>query len=451
MALSAAAAHNALIAFNRFGFGARPGGPALIGNDPKAALIAEVNTPNIARINDSSLPTYAQACNDAVSDSDLTSANYEKELNARVDKQMSVDVGFVERLVVFWANHFSMNVNKIDIVWGTIGQWERDVIRPNVLGKFEDMLVGTMSHPAMIAYLDNQDSIGPTSPIGKSWGVGLNENLARESMELHTIGSGGGNTESDVTQMAKILTGWSYVRSWESDGHYNGGNANNKGQFIYRPSWHEPGPVTLMGKVYPNLGKTQALRVFHDLAKSPETAEHVAFKLVYHFITDEPTPAMVNPLKHKFLSTGGDLKQMALALIAMPEAWSNPFSKIRTPYEMSIAQFRALGKRYKDDSRWAFSEPLYALRNMMWEAPSPKGYSDASDTWLNPDAMRVRLDVAQLASWEYRPNYPANPAALGLSLFDAALSAQTRSKLSGAVDHNAGLTILLSSPEFQRR
>src|SRR3954451_17492346 len=140
MSLSTTGAHNALIAFQRFGLGATPGGPGRIGADPKAALLHEINTANIALINRPTLPSYAKACSDSQIDFDTAAKNRDAELNARVDKQMAVGIGFVERLVVFWANHFSMNVNKDNIVYGTLGQWERDVVRANVLGKFEDML-----------------------------------------------------------------------------------------------------------------------------------------------------------------------------------------------------------------------------------------------------------------------------------------------------------------------
>ncbi len=457
MALTTDQARKALIAFNRFGLGARPGGPADLGTNPKGRLIAELNRAGVAEINTAGLPTYAQACHASQIGFDEAEDIRNRELSARVAKQMSVEIGFVERLVMFWSNHFSMTVNKIETVRGTFGQWERDVIRRNVLGKFRTMLRGTMNHPAMIAYLDNDNSIGPNSRRGQEWGVGLNENLARELMELHTIGSGGGYTEADVTAMARILTGWSYVRNWEADGRYEGGTPQNRGQFIYRPLWHEPGAITLMGKRYSPTGKDQCEAVLVDLARSPETAEHIAFKLVHHFITDEPTPAMVDPIKQVFLDTDGDLKQVALALINLPEAWSLPFEKIRTPYEMTIAQYRALGARYAPNNSWVFSEPLYALRHMAWEAPSPKGYSDDTLTWLNPDAMRVRLDLAQFTSWEFKRDYPGNVVVLARKLFDRALSTETSDRIAAAAapdewdSNNNALTILLSCPEFQRR
>src|SRR5688572_6582989 len=259
MALTAELARKAHIAFNRFGLGAKPDyRPADLGTTPTAAktrLIAEVNRADIAEINAANLPTYAAACRAGATGFEEADNIRRRELSARVNTHMSVPIGFVERLVIFWSNHFSMTVNKNDTVRATLGQWERDVIRKNVLGKFHDMLRETINHPAMVSYLDNEDSVGPNSP--EAWGRGYNENLAREIMELHTVGSGGNPphyTEPDVTAFALILTGWSYVRGWEADGRYNGGNETNRGQFIYRPTWHEPGPITLRGQSYPNTG-----------------------------------------------------------------------------------------------------------------------------------------------------------------------------------------------------
>jgi uncharacterized protein (DUF1800 family) len=451
MALSAAAAQQALVAFQRFGLGAKPGGPARIGQDPKGAIQDEVRTRDIALIVDPALPNYRKACFESQMDFSRAEDLRQLELNARIDKQMLVEIGFVERLVIFWANHFSMTVNKSGAVRGTIGQWERDVIRANVLGKFSDMLYGTFEHPAMLSYLDNDDSIGPNSSIGQQWGAGFNENLAREAMELHTVGSDGGYTEEDVTAFAKILTGWSYVRGWEAEGGYNGGTRRNRGQFIYRANWHEPGAITLMGRTYPAEGKRQASRVLNYLARHPSTAEHIAFKLVRHFITDDPTPEMVEPLKRRFLSSDGNLKLVSLALLDLPEAWSAPLTKLRTPNEMSVAQYRALGKRYKDDNIWAFSEPLKALNNMQWESPSPEGYADDTPKWLSPDAIRLRLDTAQYRNWSTVGSYQGNVVRLAGWLFDAALSRETRERIDGIGNNNNALTILFTSPEFQRR
>jgi len=451
MALTAAAAQKALVAFQRFGLGAKPGGPGRIGADPVAALRAEVGTPNIAAITSTGLPAYALACREAESGFERAEAIRRKEIDARIAKQMAVEIGFVERLVIFWSNHFSMSVNKTEAVRGTIGQLERDVIRKYVLGRFADMLIGVVKHPSMVAFLDNTDSIGPNSPIGRSWGAGFNENLAREILELHTVGSGGGYTEADVTAFSKILTGWSYVRGWEADNAWQGGTPQNRGQFIYRANWHEPGPIQLMGKTYPATGGSQGLSVLRDLAIKPATAEHIAFKLVRHFITDEPTATLVNPIRDTFVRTGGDLKAVALALIALPAAWSTPLKKLRTPYEFAIAQYRALGTRYQGDEFWALSETLSSLNQMLWECPSPEGYSDDTWYWLNPDGMTIRLDTSQLSAWVYGERFTGNPLALAASIFDSALSPATRERVAAAGHKNNALTILFSSPEFQRR
>jgi uncharacterized protein (DUF1800 family) len=451
VALSASAAQKALIAFHRFGLGAKPGGPNRIGADPKGALRAEVVTTNIAKIVDAKLPSYAAACSESQSDRLRVNAVLYKEIGARVDKHMSVEIGFVERLVIFWSNHFAMNIDKAGSVRGTIGQWERDVVRRNVLGRFSDMLLGTYAHPAMIAFLDNEESIGPNSPKGLKKGVGNNLNLARELLELHTVGSGGGYTEADVDKLAMILTGWSYVRGGEADSGLNGGTSANRGQFIFRSDWHEPGSFTLMGKTYSPSGMKQLQQALVNLAAHPSTAEHIAFKLVRHFITDKPTPEMVDTIKQKYLQTGGNLKAVALALLDLPAAWSTPLTKLRTPYEHVIAQYRALGVRYPNSAIGQLFGPLAALSNRLFEPDSPEGYSDETFTWLNPDAMRVRIDNARYLSKTLVPNSALNVPALATSLFSSALSQATRNLLNSISDSNDALIVLFSSPEFQRR
>lgn len=451
MGLPASKAQAALVAFQRFGLGARPGVVARVGRDARAALANEVKTAGIARIQDRKLPGYAKACSESQREFDKAEALRHLELEARIDKHRSVEIGFVERLVMFWSNHFSMSVHKSGAVRGTIGQLERDVIRKHVLGKFSDMLIGVMKHPAMISFLDNEDSVGPRSPYGEPRGRGTNENLARETLELHTLGSGGGYTEQDVANFALILTGWSYVRGWEAERKVNGGNARNRGRFIFRPDWHEPGAIMFMGRSCPPQGQAQAVQVLRRLAASPATAEHIAFKLVRHFITDEPTPAMVEPLKKRFLDTKGDLRQVALALINLPEAFSAPLTKIRTPYELGIAQFRALGRRYAPDKYWTFAGPLLAMNHMPWECPSPQGYSDDTPRWLEPDGMTLRVDTAQMIGWHYDDTFRGSVTKLARDLYDSALSRATQERIAGAGSTSGALTILFCSPEFQRR
>jgi uncharacterized protein (DUF1800 family) len=433
--------------------GAKPGGIIRIRADAKAALLAELNTPGIALISNPALPTYGEACMAVETDFARENAIKERELSARIAKHMTPEIGFVERLVLFFSNHFSMSINKSGAIRATIGQLERDVIRKNVLGSFGSMLVGVIKHPAMLAYLDNADSIGPNSPIGQSWGVGLNLNLAREILELHTLGVNGGYTEADVLSLAKIITGWSYVRGWEADGRYNGGIAANRGRFIFRTTWHEPGTQTLLGKQFADNGISQGGLALMTLAQHPSTAQFIAFKLVRHFITDDPTPAMVNPVAEAYRRTKGNLKAVAQALIDLPEAWASPLTKLRTPYELQIAEMRALGRRYPENDRWPFDEALSALRHLPWERPAPDGYPDESVYWIGPDAMRIRMETAQLNAWSLQRQsaYPGTAPGLAAGLFNSVLSAQSAAAVSGAPDLNDGLATLFMIPEFQRR
>lgn len=448
MPISAAQASRARIACQRFGLGPTPGLLERIGAAPFGALKAELDRVDVALITAAGLPSRATATRKSQDGFQAAEEIRQLELDARVDKHLSAGVGFVERLVLFWSNHFSMSVNKDDVVRATIGQLERDVIRKNVLGKFPNMLRGVMRHPAMIRYLDNQDSRGPNSERG-DWG-GFNENLAREVMELHTLGSGA-YSERDVTNLSLILTGWSYIRSWEVGQDWADAPGGKAGEFYFREKWHEPGAIKLRGKSYPAGGISQGLAALDDLARAPETAQHIAFKLVRHFITDDPTPKMVKPVADAFLKSGGDLKKTAVALISLPEAWSAGYRKIRTPYELAIAQFRAFGRRYKDDRRWVFTEPLRAMYHLPWERPTPDGFPDETLAWLDPDGMTIRLDTAQLAAWEFGAASKLSPLALGRSLYGAALSDDTNSALTWITDKTPGYTVLFMSPEFQRR
>lgn len=451
MALSREAAARARIALQRFGLGPKPGVLERIADDPLAALKAELDQVDVATVTGGGLPTRVEAARASQDDFDVIERIRQRELRARIDKHLSVEIGFVERLVLFWSNHFSMSINKDGVIRATYGQLERDVIRKNVLGKFADMQRGVMQHPAMIRYLDNEYSIGPNSKRGLEWGSGFNENLARELMELHTVGSGGGYSETDVTNMARVITGWSYVQGWQSKDGWEGATKANKGQFLFRPDWHEPGPIDVMGVSYAQEGIAQGEAVLRDLALKPATAQHLAFKLIRHFITDEPTPEMVEPVAAAYRNTGGDLKATALALLALPAAWSGEHSKIRTPYELAIGQFRALGVTYTDDNMWAFSEPLRAMDHLPWERPAPDGYSDENYAWLDPDGMTIRLDTAMLSVDVFADRFRQTPARLAKSLYGAAMSDDLADAMTWITDKRIGLTLLFMSPEFQRR
>jgi uncharacterized protein (DUF1800 family) len=450
MALTRAQAQKASLVFQRFGLGAKPKALARIAPDPKAALIAEVKKPRVALIVDDALPSYAEACQEGIAPYPRPDTVRAKEFDARLAKHMAADIGFVERLVIFWSNHFSMSFHKALIIRATIGQLERDVIRANALGKFGDMLAGVMRHPAMIKYLDNEESIGEESVVGFKRRVSYTENLAREMLELHTLGPGN-YEESDVKALAKMLTGWSYVRPNEAANGVNGGTPQNGGQFIFRSDWHQQGPQTFLGRKIPEGGVEQAETAFAMLAAHPATARKIAKKLLLHFVTDEPSDDMIAPIAQAYTDSDGDLKQVALALIELPEAWSAPMTKIRTPYEFLMAQFRALGTLFTKEEAGSLMKILESLNHAAWDAPSPEGYPDDTLYWLTPNALSFRLDAAQLVARVIGRRVKVDPVTLARSLYGASMTAPTRERIGGAGSQLAALTILFVSPEFQRR
>ncbi len=441
----------ALRIVQRFGLGPKPGLVARIAADPLAALDRETRRPGQVLIHDPSLPDYAGAARLSTEFS-TAEALFRTEMEARVDKHMAAEIGFAERLVIFWSNHFSMSVRKNEAVLGLVGQLERDVIRRHVFGNFTDMLLGVMMHPAILAFLDNADSIGPNSQKALWWkGRGNNENLAREVLELYTVGSGAGYTETDVAALAKILTGWSYVRRWEADNGWDGGSDANRGQFIFRPEWHEPGPIAFMGRTYQDTGIDQGIQVLRRLARSPLTAENIAFKLIRHFITDRPRPRDVKRLAGVFIKTRGNLKSVARALIRLPGALTLPPAKIRPPYENAVAQFRAMGQRWGNGNHGTFWGAMHFLNQQPFECPSPEGWSDETADWLGADAMTLRLDTALAFAWSFGRELPARPPDLARQLFGRALSANTQTAVAAAYDDYRALATLFVSPEFQRR
>ena len=250
---------------------------------------------------------------------------FRAEAMARFSAQLKAGSGFVERLVAFWSNHFAVSVAKGQGLRATAGAFEREAIRPHVLGKFSDLLIAVESHPAMIFYLDNQRSIGPGSNAGRFDGKGLNENLAREILELHTLGVDGGYAQPDVTALARIITGWSFAEA--------GSETGEPGAFLFKANWHEPGVHNLLGKNYPQAGRAQGEAALRDLARHPSTARHIATKLARHFVADAPPPDLVDALAKAFRDSDGDLAVVTAALVTHDRAWSAPPTKIRDPNE----------------------------------------------------------------------------------------------------------------------
>ncbi|MCA0418381.1 MAG: DUF1800 family protein, partial [Proteobacteria bacterium] len=262
---------------------------------------------------------------------------YRDEVKARVDLALATETGFGERLVMFWSNHFCVGATKSNMCRIMAGAYEREAIRPHVFGRFEDMLIAAESHPAMLDFLDNRQSVGPNSPAGRRRGRGLNENLAREILELHTLGVSGGYAQADVTNLARIITGWTVVG--------REGALGFPGSFAFNAGLHEPGATPLLGRRYDQPGKAQGIAALTDLARHPATARFIATKLVRHFVADAPPRVLVEKLAGVFRQSGGDLPSVYRALIEDDAAWRAPASKIRSPQEFLLASYRALSRK----------------------------------------------------------------------------------------------------------
>ncbi len=435
------------IAANRFGFGAKPGELSIIAADPRGwlkqqlgpAAPAPPGTPSSA-----ALASFLEAQKERKTDADAAKMLRQemREIFRIAATQRSLDAAnsatpFRERLVQFWSNHFTVSIQRPVVVPVAIG-FENEAIRPNVMGRFRDMLSAVATHPAMLLYLDNAQSVGPNSTGGRLRDKGLNENLAREMLELHTVGVDGGYTQTDVTEFAKILTGWSIARDAEP----------NPGAFRYRPAIHEPGAKTLMGRTYKEDGLQEGLLALSDLVARPETARHIAAKLARHFVADDPPPAAIDVVARTFQKTNGDLHAVSLALVDLPQIWSDPLTKIKTPNDLVLSACRTFGIT---DAK-AGEGLLMGLKQMgqaPFDAPSPAGWPDTADGWISPEAMMTRIQWALAAGQKLNGHADARTVAQGSIQPVAADS--TMFHINNAPSPAEGLALLIASPEFQRR
>jgi uncharacterized protein (DUF1800 family) len=364
---------------------------------------------------------------------------FRAEALARLQRAWMADCGFTERLMAFWSNHFCISAAKGELARMWAGSFEREAIRPHVLGRFGEMLMAVEQHPAMLFFLDNQQSLGPDSRAGQNRKRGLNENLAREIMELHTLGVGSGYTQQDVTSLARIITGWTFVGRQ--------GKLGTPGTFVFNANAHQPGPQSLLGKMYEDTGLAQGEAALADIARRPSTAKFIATKFVRHFVADDPPPALVARLQEVFRKTDGDLLALATALVDSDEAWQAPLTKIRSPYEYLVATGRLLGQLPEDPSRYLGG--LNLLGQPLWAPSGPNGFPDTNAAWAAPEGMKLRLDVAaQVAS---RVGDNVDPRELLELVAADAASAETRQTIERAESKQQALALLLMSPEVQRR
>ena len=480
--MSAADSLQAAIAAHRFGLG--EASLATVGNDPARWLESQIGPADGARgeglLNTSQAlahvaaeraerrdkrtipPAETKAASAVLGDAALQALrqHYREVIAADARSRLLTAATtrrpFAERLQWFWANHFTVSLAK-GTTRGLVGAFERDAVRPNIAGSFEQLLLASTTHPAMLRYLNNGQSAGPNSAIVARLArrgnrtdeqaprvTGLNENLAREVLELHTLGADsarGANpvyTQADVTQFARVLTGWR-VGYQESDDRQR-----------FDAAWHEPGSKTVVGRSYGE--GPQALReVLHDLAHHPATAHFIATKLARHFVADDPPAALVDRLAEVYQRSDTQLAPVYRALIASPEAWRPQALKLKTPEEFIVSSVRLLSidLRFFERGNAQSAAAVGTLGQRLQSAPSPAGWSDRAEDWLGPDAVWKRIEWATRTADRLGGNVDAR--SLALQSLGPLLSTETRTQLDRAADGSQALALLLMSPEFQRR
>jgi len=473
---------SATIALRRLGLGGRPGDLTSIRGDPRGYVLAQLADPRAARLEDPALnpsaellaedialrreiqakrkmaaadqrpdvvtPPAGMASQPTASDSPpaasadqklgpLRREAYLADVGARVRRALDTPTPMLERLVWFWSNHFTVSALK-NQVRGIAGAFEREAIRPHILGRFRDLLRAVVQHPAMLIYLDNHISIGPSSKAGQARGRGLNENLAREILELHTLGVDGGYTQADVIALARLLTGWSVGDL--------AGVQGDVGRFTFAPRRHDPGPYALLSKTYPQTGLDAGEATLDDLARQPSTARHIALKLVRHFVTETAPVDLVDRVAKSFRETDGDLAEATRTLITDDQTWAGPQRKMLPPFDFLIALSRATGITPKDEE---FVRLTRLLGQPVWAAPSPKGWPDGDDAWTAPSAVRERLRIAEKISRDL-PS-ATDPRTLAAEIVGPALLEQTSRAISRAETRQQGFQLLAMSPDFLRR
>ena len=346
------------------------------------------------------------------------------ESRAALTERVITERPFVERLVAFWSNHLCVSVGAKILVAPLAGSYEREAIRPHVLGRFEDMVLASAKHPAMLVYLDNFQSIGPRSRgglagRGRGPGRGLNENYARELLELHTLGVDGGYTQQDVQELAKVLTGWTVgglVRARAQQMRPQRGRGpldrargramavqgdDERLGFAFQEILHEPGSKTVLGTRYAEAGVEEGERVIRALVRHPSTARFIATKLVAHFVSDEPSAPSVDRIARVFRDSEGDLRAVAAALVDLPEAWTEGARKFRTPQDWLVAVLRAFDAGQASETVMPL---LRQLRHPLWSPQAPKGFGDTTQEWADPDSLLNRAELARTIARRLRPS-----------------------------------------------
>ncbi|MCO6185863.1 DUF1800 family protein [Rhizobium sp. L1K21] len=440
----------AITAQRRFGYGVVPDAPARVVRDPLGYAIGQLNDyeykDRSGLESSSALLTRFKVMQRSRRESD--SADAFKAAGALVKGQMQQETGYrfktavqsgkplVERLVSFWSDHFCVSCVKGPQVRLIAGAYEREAIRPHVTGRFRDMLGAVMHHPAMLIYLDNTSSVGPDSPKGRKFNQGLNENLGRELLELHTVGVDAGYSQTDVTEAARIITGWTY----------NSSPGDETGHFLFDARSHQPGQFTVMGVVFDQNGEAQGDALLDMLAAHPSTARHIAGKLVHYFVGDNAAPALTDAVAQRFSETDGDLKETMIALLQRAESWDAPAAKVLPPFDMLVAFSRLIGVKLKNEEVIAMSR---SLGQPLWEPRSPAGFPKGDDDWATSGAMVGRLKLAM--NMARQSDLQDDPMGLANAALGRNVTQPLEDAISRAATRPEATAMLLLSPQIQLR
>ncbi|MDB5523194.1 MAG: hypothetical protein JWM58_957 [Rhizobium sp.] len=502
----------------RFGYGIRPGEETADGPDALMAQLEKAASAKLRFPAEGIEGRYATMLefNDRVRDARVKDKEQRRknlrpirkdifkvfgtDQHLRVAQSAFSPYGFHERLATFWVDHFSVSARKQRMMNLLAPLYEAEALRPNMAGPFEKLLSAAIRHPAMLTYLDQIKSSGPNSRRGKRAGKGLNENLGRELLELHTLGVDGGYTQEDVRNAALVLTGLSIEKdSGESD---------------FKPQLAEPGPLTFMGKSYGSKKRSvdDVNAMLADLVVMPQTGKYICRKLAIHFVSDKPPQPLIDAMVAAWTSSGGNLMDVYAAMLKHPAAWDNPGEKARQPYDYVVAGLRALDVPEKafampdrhddedDDDEAAPANPAPAMSAMakksdpkmaatemteeeredmveekkakkgnklhpplnritvgamkklgqpVWEPNSPAGFDEGFDAWISSSQITGRIEWAQRVSGRFAGRLDPD-AMLKATLRDAARD-DTITVVRQAPNRTAGMSLVLASPEFNRR
>ncbi|WP_298837304.1 DUF1800 domain-containing protein [uncultured Roseobacter sp.] len=365
-------------------------------------------------------------------------------LRSSVARMLDTQAPLRERLVWFWADHFTAAPDNLVLRAGAVSYVD-EAIRPYVTGYFADMLKAVVRQPAMLSYLDQAVSFGPASPLAARTGRGLNENFARELLELHTMGAGSGYTQQDVRAAAELLTGLT---------------VNPKTGFVFRPAGAQPGAETVLGRSYGSDKRARPGDIdafLDDLAARPETARHIARKLAVHFVADTPPGSLVADLAESYSASGGNLMAVTRTLAEHPQTASAPLRKVRQPLEFIVSALRAFGLTGAQistlparDMRRMLVRPLAQMGQPFMRPPGPDGWPEAPSHWITPQGLAARISWSRALTGRLEDSV-SDPRQFLEQVLPGIAGPDLRFAVPAAETRAEGITMVLVSSEFNRR